>query len=94
MGRYLTFVFDALKRINTIIIDLDRDIWTYVSMEYFKQKIKDGEISFNTKLISQEEFLTDEKVFEYLSIKNKKNHSCTGFISHYPFCHNAASLYR
>jgi adenylosuccinate lyase len=36
--------FDALKRINTIIIDLDRDIWTYVSMEYFKQKIKAGEI--------------------------------------------------
>jgi adenylosuccinate lyase len=36
--------FDALKRINTIVIDLDRDIWTYVSMEYFKQKIKAGEI--------------------------------------------------
>ncbi|MET3044854.1 adenylosuccinate lyase [Flavobacterium covae] len=36
--------FDALKRINTIFIDLDRDIWTYVSMEYFKQKIKAGEI--------------------------------------------------
>jgi adenylosuccinate lyase len=36
--------FDALKRINTIIIDVDRDIWTYVSMDYFKQKIKDGEI--------------------------------------------------
>jgi adenylosuccinate lyase len=36
--------FDALKRINTILIDLDRDIWTYVSMEYFKQKIKEGEI--------------------------------------------------
>ncbi|MGZ9675385.1 adenylosuccinate lyase [Flavobacterium sp. GNP001] len=36
--------FDSLKRINTIIIDLDRDIWTYVSMEYFKQKIKAGEI--------------------------------------------------
>jgi len=36
--------FDALKRINTIIIDLDRDIWAYVSMEYFKQKIKAGEI--------------------------------------------------
>lgn len=36
--------FDALKRINSIIIDLDRDIWTYVSMEYFKQKIKEGEI--------------------------------------------------
>lgn len=36
--------FDALKRINNIIIDLDRDIWTYVSMDYFKQKIKAGEI--------------------------------------------------
>ena len=36
--------FDALKRINTIVIDLDRDIWTYVSMDYFKQKIKVGEI--------------------------------------------------
>lgn len=36
--------FDGLKRINTILIDLDRDIWTYVSMDYFKQKIKAGEI--------------------------------------------------
>jgi len=36
--------FDALKRINTIIIDLNRDIWTYVSMDYFKQKIKAGEV--------------------------------------------------
>ena len=36
--------FDALKRINTIIIDLDRDFWTYVSMDYFKQKIKEGEV--------------------------------------------------
>ncbi|NER11969.1 adenylosuccinate lyase [Leptobacterium flavescens] len=37
-------VFDGLKRINTILIDLDRDIWTYISMDYFKQKIKAGEI--------------------------------------------------
>ena len=37
-------LFDALKRINTILLDLDRDIWTYVSMDYFKQKIKKGEI--------------------------------------------------
>lgn len=37
-------LFDALKRINNIIIDLDRDIWTYISMDYFKQKIKKGEI--------------------------------------------------
>ena len=35
---------DALKRINTILIDLDRDIWTYISMDYFKQEIKKGEI--------------------------------------------------
>jgi adenylosuccinate lyase len=37
-------LFDGLKRINTILIDLDRDIWTYVSMDYFKQKIKKGEV--------------------------------------------------
>lgn len=37
-------IFDAMKRINTIIIDLDRDFWQYVSMEYFRQKIKQGEV--------------------------------------------------
>lgn len=37
-------VFDAVRRINTIIIDLDRDFWMYISMEYFKQKIKKGEV--------------------------------------------------
>ena len=37
-------VFDAMKRINTIILDLDRDFWQYVSMEYFRQKIKAGEV--------------------------------------------------
>ena len=37
-------VFDALRRIHTIIIDLDRDFWMYISMEYFKQKIKAGEV--------------------------------------------------
>ena len=37
-------LFDALKRINTILIDLDRDIWQYISMNYFKQKIKAGEV--------------------------------------------------
>jgi adenylosuccinate lyase len=40
----LAALFDALKPINTILIDFCRDIWTYVSMEYFKQKIKDGEV--------------------------------------------------
>lgn len=37
-------VFDAMRRINTIIIDMDRDFWQYISMEYFKQKIKAGEV--------------------------------------------------
>jgi len=36
--------FDALKRINTILVDLSRDIWTYISMNYFRQKVKEGEI--------------------------------------------------
>ena len=41
---HLGSVFDAIRRINTIIIDLDRDFWMYISMEYFKQKIKVGEV--------------------------------------------------
>ena len=41
---YLGAIFDAMRRINTIIIDLDRDFWMYISMEYFKQKIKAGEV--------------------------------------------------
>ncbi|OEK08719.1 adenylosuccinate lyase [Flavivirga aquatica] len=41
---HMAALFDGLKRINTIIIDLDRDVWTYVSMDYFKQKIKAGEV--------------------------------------------------
>ena len=40
----LAALFDALARINTIILDLDRDMWQYISMEYFKQKIKAGEV--------------------------------------------------
>ena len=40
----LAALFDALKRINTILIDLDRDMWMYISMNYFKQKIKAGEV--------------------------------------------------
>ncbi len=41
---HMAALFDCLKRINNILIDLDRDIWTYVSMDYFKQKIKAGEV--------------------------------------------------
>ncbi len=41
---HMAALFDTLKRINTIVLDLDRDFWTYVSMDYFKQKIKKGEV--------------------------------------------------
>ena len=41
---HMAALFDNLARINTILIDLDRDIWTYISIDYFKQKIKAGEI--------------------------------------------------
>ncbi|MEP0266539.1 adenylosuccinate lyase [Dokdonia sp.] len=41
---HMAALFDGLKRINTIIIDLNRDFWTYISMDYFKQKIKAGEV--------------------------------------------------
>lgn len=40
----LAALFDAMKRINTILLDLDRDVWTYISNEFFKQKIKEGEV--------------------------------------------------
>jgi len=41
---HLAALFDAMRRINTIVIDLDRDFWMYISMDYFKQKIKKGEV--------------------------------------------------
>jgi len=41
-------VFDAMKRINNIVLDLDRDMWSYISMSYFKQKIKKGEVGSST----------------------------------------------
>lgn len=41
---HMAALFDCLKRINTILIDLNRDMWTYISMDYFKQKIKKGEV--------------------------------------------------
>ena len=50
---HMAALFDCLKRINTILIDLDRDMWSYVSMDYFKQKIKEGEIGIG-KVFGQE----------------------------------------
>ena len=41
---HLAALFDALRRINTILLDLDRDMWMYISMDYFKQRIKEGEV--------------------------------------------------
>ena len=70
--------FDALKRINTIIIDLDRDFWTYVSMDYFKQKIKKGEVGSSAMphKVNPIDFENSEgnlgianAVFEHLSAK-------------------------
>jgi adenylosuccinate lyase len=69
---------DALKRINTIVIDLDRDIWTYVSMDYFKQKIKEGEIGSSAMphKVNPIDFENSEgnlgianAIFEHLSVK-------------------------
>ena len=75
---HLAGLFDALKRINTIIIDLDRDIWTYVSMDYFKQKIKPGEVGSSAMphKVNPIDFENSEgnlgianAVFEHLSAK-------------------------
>ncbi len=71
-------LFDSMKRINTIIIDLDRDIWTYVSMDYFKQKIKKGEVGSSAMphKVNPIDFENSEgnlgianALFEYLSAK-------------------------
>jgi adenylosuccinate lyase len=71
-------LFDGLKRINTILIDLDRDIWTYVSMDYFKQKIKKGEVGSSAMphKVNPIDFENSEgnlgianAVFEHLSAK-------------------------
>lgn len=45
---HMAAIFDGMKRINTIIRDLDQDIWLYISMEYFKQKLKKGEVGSST----------------------------------------------
>ncbi len=45
---YMAELYDAISRINTILIDLDRDIWGYISMGYFKQKVKEGEVGSST----------------------------------------------
>ncbi|MCP4111847.1 MAG: adenylosuccinate lyase [Desulfobacteraceae bacterium] len=74
----LAAFFDNLKRINTILIDLDRDIWSYISMNYFKQKIKSGEVgsSVMPHKVNPIDFENSEgnlgianAVFEHLSAK-------------------------
>ncbi|HEV3222194.1 MAG TPA: adenylosuccinate lyase [Puia sp.] len=70
--------FDCMKRINTILIDFCRDLWTYISMDYFKQKIKDGEIGSSAMphKVNPIDFENAEgnlgmanTIFEYLSAK-------------------------
>lgn len=74
----LAAVFDGMKRINTIILDLDRDIWTYISMDYFKQLIKKGEVGSSTMphKVNPIDFENSEgnigianAIFEHLSAK-------------------------
>jgi adenylosuccinate lyase len=71
-------LFDCMKRINTILIDLNRDIWTYISMEYFRQKITSGEVGSSTMphKVNPIDFENSEgnlglanAVFEHLSAK-------------------------
>ncbi|HLO58106.1 MAG TPA: adenylosuccinate lyase [Bacteroidales bacterium] len=71
-------LFDCMKRINTILIDLDRDFWTYISMEYFKQKIREGEVgsSVMPHKVNPIDFENSEgnlgmanAIFEFLSAK-------------------------
>jgi adenylosuccinate lyase len=71
-------MFDCMKRINTILVDLNRDFWTYISMEYFKQKIKEGEVgsSVMPHKVNPIDFENSEgnlgmanAVFEHLSAK-------------------------
>lgn len=71
-------IFDAMKRINQIILDLDRDMWTYISMEYFKQKIREGEVGSSAMphKVNPIDFENSEgnigmanAVFEHLSAK-------------------------
>lgn len=75
---HMAALFDSLKRINTILIDLNRDIWTYVSMDYFKQKIKAGEVGSSAMphKVNPIDFENSEgnlgianAVFEHLSAK-------------------------
>jgi len=75
---FMATLFDNLKRINTILIDFNRDIWAYISMEYFKQKIKEGEVGSSTMphKVNPIDFENSEGnlgmaniLFEYLSSK-------------------------
>merc|ERR1712045_808813 len=74
----LAALFDGLKRVNTILIDLNRDVWTYISMDYFKQKIKEGEIGSSAMphKVNPIDFENSEgnlglanAIFEHLSMK-------------------------
>ena len=75
---HMAALFDCLKRINTIVIDLNRDVWTYIAMDYFKQKIKEGEVGSSAMphKVNPIDFENSEgnlgianAVFEHLSAK-------------------------
>ncbi|MEO0571763.1 MAG: adenylosuccinate lyase [Bacteroidota bacterium] len=75
---HMAALFDCLKRINTIVIDLNRDVWTYISMDYFKQTIKKGEVGSSAMphKVNPIDFENSEgnlgianAIFEHLAIK-------------------------
>src|SRR5690606_6720138 len=79
---HMAALFDTLKRINTILLDLDQDIWTYISMDYFKQRIKKGEVGSSAMphKVNPIDFENSEgnlgianALFEHLSAKDRKS---------------------
>ena len=77
----LAALFDNMKRINNILMDLSRDVWTYVSMDYFKQKIKKGEIGSSAMphKVNPIDFENARSISSFGTAKNldTKNFLCT-----------------
>ena len=93
--------FDCMKRINTILIDFCRDLWTYISMDYFKQQVKEGEIGSSAMphKVNPIDFENAEgnlglanALFEYLSAKLTGFPICSGILQIPPRC--AVSVFR
>ena len=91
---HMAALFDAMKRINSILIDMDRDFWTYISMDYFKQKIKKGEVGSSAMphKVNPIDFENSEgnlgianAIFEHLSAQTSHFKVTTRFDGQYCF---------